>query len=214
LPFCNNQPRSKPLFISRPVPFRATVPTRSYLDEWGRWYEGMPTEEYGRVQLHRSIMSDDDFSRYVIGGLDEWTSLHLDAPAVLNRKQQFNQFVESLSARQKSAFDRYRDARQAAVLNLVLGRSKGTKAKAANVSTRKQASIAAAEVSFLRAVSREPAKRAQFSGPIKAYLDNPARAYEENQFDAKLVRRWMLQRVIEMGWTVKRFGAFDRGINW
>jgi hypothetical protein len=34
LPFCNNQPRSKPLFISRPVPFRATVPTRSYLDEY------------------------------------------------------------------------------------------------------------------------------------------------------------------------------------
>ena len=55
-------------------------------------------------------------------------------------------------------------------------------------------------------------KFAQLSGDILHYMDPPDE--DEFLFDLSLAQRWILHRVFELGWTVERFGAFDRSINY
>ena len=55
-------------------------------------------------------------------------------------------------------------------------------------------------------------KSAQLSDDIMRYIENPHE--DELRFDLSLAQRWILHRVFELGWTVERFGHFDRYIDY
>ena len=55
-------------------------------------------------------------------------------------------------------------------------------------------------------------KSAQLSDDIMRYIENPDE--DELRFDLSLMQRWILQRVFELGWTLEKFGRFDRYINY
>ena len=47
---------------------------------------------------------------------------------------------------------------------------------------------------------------------LQKYIAEPQKYYQENSFDRKLARRWMMKKIIDLGWTVERFGEFDRNV--
>ena len=55
-------------------------------------------------------------------------------------------------------------------------------------------------------------KSAQLSDDIMRYIENPDE--HEFRFDLSLLQRWILQHVFELGWTLEKFGRFDRHINY
>jgi hypothetical protein len=55
------------------------------------------------------------------------------------------------------------------------------------------------------------AKVAKFETDARPYLERPGDD-EERQFDLGIAQRFVLNRVFELGWTVERFGSFDRNL--
>ena len=70
--------------------------------------EGMPDDEWGRVEIYDSVMRDGDFARYIIGtnsGSFEWSSRRLGEPPKPTRQEIVGTFVKSLTkSRQTSEF--------------------------------------------------------------------------------------------------------------
>ncbi|MCL4266050.1 MAG: ATP-binding protein [Anaerolineae bacterium] len=52
-----------------------------------------------------------------------------------------------------------------------------------------------------------------FEADIIPYLNDPFLRVEPPYFDLSLAQRWIVKRVFDLGWTVKRFGSFDRHRN-
>src|SRR5262249_20305211 len=56
-------------------------------------------------------------------------------------------------------------------------------------------------------------KRKVFVDRLEDHLLYPGNAASGNTFDSGFARRWMIQRILKLGWTVERFGRFDRSVN-
>jgi hypothetical protein len=66
-----------------------------------------------------------------------------------------------------------------------------------------------AQKAFERTLS--PSELRQYRQYVLAYDANPQK--DEHRFDLSIAQRWILQRVFDMGWTVERFGTFDRDVS-
>lgn len=66
------------------------------------------------------------------------------------------------------------------------------------------------ENALLKALGKKSRKRLLFANGVKEYVANRHEYFRENAFDGQLARRWMMKRIIDMGWTIERFGRFDR----
>jgi len=87
------------------------IPSKEELKKYDEWQKDMPDEEWSRVDLYDSVMGFGDFARYVIGssfGHFEWSSRRLNEPRRPSRKEIYEDFVKSLSDRQRKAWERYR----------------------------------------------------------------------------------------------------------
>ena len=181
--------------------------------------------------IHFSVM-DDDFSIYVIGGdrrnrpwlsrpliekpwMDPEVQLkdllaRLPAPAQQawralqqeKQKQQHRSFLRSLpeSARQRFANpsdERMGDER---------GEGSAEEATMADEgSDDHQLQTAELRQSFLSVMSPEQQEQ---------YLAIEEALEAEPWLDPAIVRRYILWRVFDLGWTVERFGRFDLNVNW
>src|SRR5262249_14401508 len=90
------------------------IPEADELKDW-KWKQGMPDEEWSRVAIYGSVTGDsldNDFSRYVIGDLDEWSRDRLRGPHVPTHKELYDEFVKSLTRRQRQAWESYARARE------------------------------------------------------------------------------------------------------
>ncbi|HEV2971656.1 MAG TPA: AVAST type 2 anti-phage system protein Avs2 [Pirellulales bacterium] len=189
------------------------IPEPIELETWGQSRVDMPDREWARVHLYHSVM-DDDFSRYVIGGLDEWSSCRSDEPKTPTHKELYEEFVDSLTNRQRRAFDAYATLRS----NIDLYRRLGPDAAAERFGHRftdgeLNAALTTSRQAVLRSLGTNFQKRDLFNGSVEAFMAEPHTYSEENRFDGQLARRWLIKRIIDMGWTVERFGDFDRNVN-
>jgi hypothetical protein len=190
------------------------IPDSDKVEQLGKWEEDMSDEQCAMVHLHHSVTGDGDFSRYVIGDLDRWSSERIGEPAKPTRKQVHDQFVESLTARQKEAWDTYCALRRSVDDCRVL---QPERRKEMFEREFTQAELDAALVEAERILNsrlrRGSKKHRLFQDVVKDYVDQPHQFYRENAFDGELARRWMIQRILDLGWTVERFGRFDRSIS-
>lgn len=69
------------------------------------------------------------------------------------------------------------------------------------------------EAKFINALEGEIDKQLVYKEFVIPYQKNPYAYNNENRFDGRLARRWIVQRVIELGWTVELMGKFDRHIS-
>jgi len=190
------------------------VPALDDLKAWGEWEEGMPDDQWARVDLYRSVMGDGDFSRYEIGRFDEWSSESLHEPHKPTHEELHDQFVASLTERQKEAWDLYCTVRQNVEHCRGLKPERRKEALGAQVTDAQlDTALQEAEERLVRALRRHSNKCRLFREVVAPYVAEPHAYYRENAFDGQLARRWMMQRIIDLGWTVERFGQFDRDVN-
>ena len=177
-----------------------TMPTAKEVEAYGVRNEGMEDDEWARLIIHSSIM-DGDFGRYVMGtngGIFEWSPDPLDGPWLPRPREQVEAFRETLTPRQRAAFERVDEAITLDVFGtLTEGTPGGSAARTAH--------RAKAERAFRRTLGKKKAAEydAETSRHVGAINDDP-------RFDLAVAQRWVLKRVFDLGWTVERFGRFDR----
>lgn len=194
-----------------------SVPEGDELQAWGAHRDGMPDSEWSRVQLYDSVMGrlTGDFSHYVIGDLQEWSSERLDQLHTPTHRESCDLFVDSLTSRQKEAWEVYEGLRRNIPISLILGPENTLGSIGVDHPVgESETSKLQAEERFIRTLGTTSKKYRQYIDVVKPYVDNPTAFSREDAFDNGLARRWLMQRVIDLGWTVDRFGDFDRWVNY
>ncbi len=82
------------------------IPTEEELKKYDKWDNNISEEEKALPSLYNSIMGFSDFARYVIGtnsGRFEWSSHPLDLPKEKSPEEIYEDFVDSLTEKQKEA---------------------------------------------------------------------------------------------------------------
>ncbi|HVA64517.1 MAG TPA: AVAST type 2 anti-phage system protein Avs2 [Terriglobales bacterium] len=187
---------------------------KPFLPDWSQesGYDG-GSPLWSKNIIGSSIMSGD-FGLYVIGtnsGRSDWLDVPIDAAPWRNARDRIASMIEAFNPGEKEAWAHYGSARRDSSLASmatwtiieVIGDESGDKAA---TDAQSDAAVATAEDEALDALcERLGASRA---GQLRALL-----AEEQCQppyFDLKAIQRYVLKRVFDLGWTVERFGRFDR----
>jgi hypothetical protein len=191
------------------------IPKEEELKKYGEWKEGMPEEEWARIHLYNSVMEFEDFARYVIGTDFShflWSSRSLNEERKPTKKEIYEAFEQSLTIRQKKAWEPYHTIRMNLDLYRRLDRSMRKELFKQEFDEGKLEKDAAKSEMFLRKLLGKQ-KLKIFDEHVIPYLSEPDLYKDEYRFDLSIVQRWILKKVLDLGWTVKRFGRFDRDIN-
>lgn len=188
------------------------IPTEEELKKYGEWQEGMPDEERARLHLYVSVMDFGDFARYIIGansGSFEWSSRRLDEPRKPSRKEMYETFVQSLTDRQKQAWARYHTIRTNVDFHRRLDQYKKEIFEHEIKEDELEDAITSSEQSLRKTLGKK--KLEVFEECVVPYLNDPYK--DEYRFDLSIAQRRILQKVLDLGWTVERFGRFDRNLS-
>lgn len=190
------------------------IPALEDLEKWREWNNEMPEEEWARVHLYESVMGQGDFSRYVIGELDEWSSESLGEPHKPTHQEIHDQLVSSLTQRQKRAWDLYCAVqRNVGLYRRLEAEPRMDLFKREFTEAELDAALKTAESALTKTFRKNSRKYNLFHDVIAPYVARPHAYYRERRFDGQLARRWMMKKIIDLGWTVPRFGKFDRDVN-
>ena len=205
-------------------PYRSTwpksVPSEKVLEKYGQWTKEMKGEEWTRVHLYSSIMREDDFARYVIDpNVGKFTSQRLTDPEVIPPRKREEAFERSLSSPQRKAYAHYKKLVEQRGLTIVIsamgnelaGKSGGAAMEAGKKGGTLQPKIEKARAEVSRLLTGN--KRVEFERVIVPYLIKGRFESNRDVFDLKLAKRFIFDRVLKMGWTVDRFGEFDRNVD-
>jgi hypothetical protein len=191
--------------------------------------------KWSQGRIWHSIMSDD-FARYIIGTnfskeSNHWLSIKIGdssgkSPAIL-----FDEFVSSLSVEQMNAWNNFQEIR---LIENRIGvstlKSLSTDSLRVIVSlkpedkkTDQSDEVATAyklvfdeankktqEAACIFAKTLEDEKQKEFYEFILPYQEHPSTFNELPGYKLDQLQRWILKRVFDLGWTVERFGRFDR----
>ncbi|MEQ5842989.1 NACHT domain-containing protein [Paraburkholderia acidicola] len=171
---------------------------------------------WGHHRIRSSVL-DDDFGRYVIGTNSwstNWLSLRLDEPQWISLDLQIERAVATLNQAEREWWDAFRRTERTVNIERF---GRGLKISEldpdeSNVETVQSPSTAEKLLGEIRdrlldMLSTE--KAAIFSALMDA-TTNDSRASSPPKFDLKLVQRYVVGRVFELGWTAERFGEFDQ----
>jgi hypothetical protein len=216
--------RVRPPYVSTWPSFE--IPTAEDLQKYGKWEKEMPDEEWSRVILYDSIMGFEDFARYIIGtnsGSFAWSSRRLAETTKPTRQEIFESFVKSLTIRQKQAwtefilsrnylesYKTFRDYKKILkeqpfkqLIGVVPENVEFTEEE------RKEL-LMACEKDFRKTLHKN--KTRILDEKIIPYLNDPNK--DEYRFDLSIAQRWILKKVLDLGWTVQLFGRFDRSLSY
>ena len=170
----------------------------------------------GRI---RSSVLNDDFYSYVIGkdSLSNWLELKLSDPPWISTEDRKKCLLSRLSDSESASWMAYQDAKQAepvvVTLNFV-----GEDRKIVETETRLPDGVDQNDVEEAQKhTERKYAQliellAAEHRIELEAILSDEQDLRKTNgpRFDKKKIQRYILGRVIDLGWTVERFGAFDQ----
>jgi len=188
------------------------IPTEKELKKYGEWQEGMPDEEWARVHLYESVMGSEDFARYIIGTNSvffEWTSRRLDEPRKPSRKETYETFIQSLTKKQKQAWSRYHTIRTNVDFYRRLDPPQRMEIFKRELPEEELGNAVTSSEQTLRKTLGKK-KLMIFEECVVPYLNDPHK--DEYRFDLSIAQRWIFQKVLDLGWTVERFGRFDRNL--
>ena len=194
--------------------FPNVIPTEEELKaRYNSFEERKRDIDYAQSEIWFSVIGGGDFARYVIGtnsGHFEWSNRRLDESEQPTRKEQFEAFKATLTVKQQTALERY----QSLLDNIAFYRRlEPSRRKEYFSSEFTDEQLDAAIVDAENRLRKQLGKRksTNLTSDIIHYLHNPHE--DELAFDISLAQRWILQRVFDLGWTVDRFGKFDRYVN-
>lgn len=168
---------------------------------------------WSRNIIGSSVMSGD-FGRYVIGtnsGRCDWLKVPIAAPPWLCARDRIRQFLQTLGAAGIEDWNRFQSARSdalaaraAAITAEIVG--EGPDDEPAGSAQPETEAAGPEESALERLCIRLGPVRA---GQLRELLDEEGR--QPPYFELKAIQRYILKRVFELGWSVERFGRFDRG---
>jgi hypothetical protein len=177
-------------------------------------------KEWGKIAIINSVLYDD-FGRYVIGTNGkhlDWLSLRLDEPCWLSAEELRESLSEKLSEEQYELLELYelqdRKLRTLQHWTIVAGDDLFCKGEwcESDSETRRDEEYLAARKARHNALQ---ALRLKLNRSLKKDLDRLLNERERElrdrtpQFDLRLIQRYVLWRVFDLGWTSARFGSFD-----
>ena len=176
--------------------------------------------DWERVTIKMSVMDDGDFARYVIGTNSHstnWLSLRIDDEPWRPPDDRMRMLLQRLNAEEWSAFEKYQHAE-----GIVLGQQLSRYWSAIVENLDSQTSEEGDDQKGYAEQSLEVTLESLRSTLTKEHLaefDDILLAKDQDSdkvppyFDLRLIQRYILWRVFDMGWTSERFGAFDRSVN-
>jgi hypothetical protein len=190
------------------------IPTKKELEKYGKRMS-MSEEEWALTNLYYSVMGSGDFARYIIGtnwGHFGWSSRRLNKPRKLSRREIYEIFLQSLTNKQKEAWELYRSFRENINYYRRLDKSRKREvSKRGHTRAKLQRAITDSEQIFRKLLGKKKLKI--FEEHVIPYLKDPNPYKHGNRFDLSIAQRWIFKKVLDLGWTVERFGRFDREVD-
>ncbi len=211
---------------------------KPFLPDWSKGSHDSGQLEWGMNRIGSSVM-EGDFARYVIGTNSSptsgnWLSLRLDEAIWMpppRPEDELASLVFELSNEERKAWDEFEAAHVAFDASMRSfasdwiaqrekeGQSRGLDrseldALAAELEVACPAELSALEEKRLQALagldSTLTPNHAQRLGEIWDAKEDDYQARRPPRFDLRQIQRYVLQRVFDLGWTMDRFGHFDR----
>jgi len=184
------------------------LPSSDELREHPALHSGDERHALAGRRILFSVLGWGDFARYIIGtnsGHFHWSSRHLDEPRQPSLRKQTEAFEASLTSRQAKAWAGYKTARSnVAWAGLLDPEEREERFGDSNMAALERL-LAEIRKQFVRTIREK--KRQLFENVVDPYLNNPTQ--DEFVFDLNLAQRWILNRVIELGWTADVLGEVD-----
>lgn len=182
------------------------IPTESELEKYSDVSEDDPPEKWAMASIYWSTLREGDFARYVIGSHFPWSNYLLGQNHPPSPREQYDAFIQSLTDRQRAAWDNFQIKR--IILPPIIVRGEVEDDTQTTIERSKSEILEAGET-FRKTLRGK--KREVYDNIITPYL--ASNAYDDdNRIDASSIGRWIFQNVLDLGWTVKRFGEFDRNL--
>lgn len=179
--------------------------------------------DWAKNRIGSSIL-EDDFARYVIGTNSwhtNWLSMRLEETRWQSLDERLSAIVQGFTEQEKTAWDKYNSTEQAfqdTTFRIIFNLAKmnlDENLKGAESGVRdpdpKQQELellrAEARANLLATLTQENSIRIE---EILALTDGNSEEHYPPKFDLRLIQRYILWRVFDLGWTRERFGYFDR----
>lgn len=189
------------------------IPSKEELSKYADTDNYKSDKEWAMYSLYDSVMGYGDFARYVIGtnrNYSNWSTKKICEPDEKSLDDIYNDFILSLNTHQKSAWDVLENARSNLsdydILRFLL-KEQEISENELHILKEKAYRV---EMEFVEALDTD--KLYTYNKYIYPYIKNGKREKIE-RFDLELIQRWIFNRVLELGWSVERFGDFDIYLN-
>ena len=175
----------------------------------GAWAEG--DLEWSRNRIHNSVMDSilNDFGRYVIGSESEsnWLSLRLDEDPWQSPEQRTETLLAKLDQTERAGYEEFKRAETRTLSSLPFFRRVRTDGSDNEFTLeieddRQKERLQESRQLLMSALTEE--HRLELESIEQAKLDGSPR------FDVRVIQRYVLWRVFDLGWTIDRFGEFAR----
>lgn len=175
---------------------------------------------YRDWSFYGSVTTDfEDFRKYVMDSFDAWTLIPRSSDPPVTAEVKYATFLASLTERQRERWGRYQELSSEYERHLrrgqrLLAAERGEQSidDEDEIEAAETAAATRAERAFLRSLGLESQKARTYASFVRPYLENPYLAERGERIDPDDVGRWMVQRIVEMGWSPERFERFDEGI--
>lgn len=195
---------------------------KPFLPDWSHGSHDSGDTEWARNRIGSSVMSDD-FAHYIIS--TKWTSLRLEEPVWQSPDARISALSKEFSEKERAAWNKFQKADETASqlsmdrIIIIVQRepqvdtpsSENESKMAENDKSNPELARAIAErdTAFKELDSILTEQHRSKLQELLAEKKNAESRYPP-RFDIRLIQRYILKRVFDMGWTTERFGKFDR----
>lgn len=196
-------------------PYRSKWPTmpeeedvEEYRSDWSKGsHDGGDEGWWSRNRIWSSVI-DDDFGRYVIESrFSSWLTARLDEPTWRSPRRRLEILLAEATQEVTELVDLHGDLHRVEWISRVRQKEEGTESEEGQQADEKELTDA------LGAVEAELLAQLPETGPEVCELLRSrweTGANSPPSFDTDVIKRYVVKRVFELGWTMDRFGYFDR----
>ncbi len=186
-------------------PADGDIPTDDEIKQYASWpFFGSVTNKY------------EDFRNYIMQRLDSWTLLPVGSLPPQTVGERVEEFVALLTDKQHQKWELLESLSDSFKRYLPRSRKIGALAQRELETSQdkddEEQAIAQAEAKFRRSLRAGSQKRTFYDEVVRPYRENPYRFNRGPRVDVNAIARWMVQRIVDMGWTPERFREFDEGL--
>ncbi|MDA7705609.1 hypothetical protein N8772_03955 [Rickettsiales bacterium] len=197
--------------------FSVQIPTKEELEKkyYPKDFFEDKTKDRGFLDIWFSVMDFGDFARYVIGtnsSSSNWSGRKLGMSDP-NRKKMLKEFKENLSKNQKELFEIATNGLLGSSIHMFIDDIRSEdKSGVKQQKSKRKLEREKAFIEFEESLLKD--KYSYFKKEIRPFFDDSGTIRDPlDNFDLKIAQRWIFNRVVELGYSPKLHGDFDKRVN-